>query len=76
MTYAKALRTIMDRHEISPVELAKRLGTTRGYVSQLMSGTIGEPRLRRAFEIADAIGCDISEFTSFMYEATPSKSEQ
>jgi len=68
MTYGQALRTLMKKQGVSQIELAARLGKTRGYVSQLMSGTIGEPKLRRAYEIADALDVPLDAFTDLMYQ--------
>lgn len=37
-TIHEALLAYMDKHDLNQTELAKKLGFTRGYVSQLMNG--------------------------------------
>lgn len=76
MEYSKALRKVMAEQGVSAIELARRLNKTRGYVSQLMSGTISEPRLGRAFEISDALGVPLDKFTALMYEDEAKKGEE
>lgn len=67
MTYGRALRTLMARQGVSQIELARRLDTTRGYVSQLMSDTIREPKLGRSYQIAEALGVTLDDFTDLMF---------
>ncbi|MGR1083836.1 helix-turn-helix domain-containing protein [Olegusella massiliensis] len=76
MEYSKALRKVMAEQGVSAIELARRLNKTRGYVSQLMSGTISEPRLGRAFEISDALGVPLDKFAALMYEDETKKGEK
>lgn len=76
MEYSKALRKVMAEQGVSAIELARRLNKTRGYVSQLMSGTIAEPRIGRAFEISDALGVPLDKFTALMFEDSATEGKE
>lgn len=68
MEYGKALRLIFREVDMSQADLARRIGTSTAYVSQLCSGKIKEPSLTRAFEIADALGVTADYFVQLMRE--------
>lgn len=68
MEYGKALRLILREVDMSQADLARRIGTSTAYVSQLCSGKIKEPSLTRAFEIADALGVTADYFVQLMRE--------
>lgn len=66
MEYGKALRIILRNLSLKQADLARRMGTSTAYVSQLCSGKIKEPTLTKAYEIADALGVSINEFVELM----------
>lgn len=66
MEYGKALRRILRELDVSQAELARRMGTSTAYVSQLCSGKIKEPTLSKAFEVADALGVSVDQFAELM----------
>ena len=68
MEYGKALRLILRELDVKQADLARRMGTSSSYISQLCSGKIGEPSLTRAFEVADALGVPIERFVELMRE--------
>ena len=69
MKYGKALRRILREVDVSQAELARRVGMSTPYISQLCSGKIKEPTLSKAYEIADALGVDIDHFVELMKES-------
>ena len=69
MEYGKALRLILREVDMSQAELARGIGTSTAYVSQLCSGKIKEPSLTRAYEIADTIGVPVDRFVTLMRES-------
>jgi len=69
MEYGKALRLILKETDTKQAELARRMGTSTAYVSQLCSGKIKEPSLSHAYEIADALGVPIDRFVELMKES-------
>ena len=68
MEYGKALRHILREVDMTQADLARRIGVSTAYVSQLCSGKIKEPTLTRAYEIADAIGVSADYFVRLMRE--------
>lgn len=68
MEYGKALRTILRELDVTQADLARRMGTSTAYVSQLCSGKIKEPTLSKAYDIADALGVSIDRFIDLMRE--------
>lgn len=68
MEYGKALRQILRELDVKQVDLARRMGTSTAYISQLCSGKIKEPSLSRAYEIADALGVSVDRFVDLMRE--------
>ena len=68
MEYGKALRQILREQDVKQVDLARRMGTSTAYISQLCSGKIKEPSLSRAYEIADALGVSVDRFVDLMRE--------
>jgi transcriptional regulator with XRE-family HTH domain len=68
MEYGKALRTILHDLDVKQADLARRMGTSTAYVSQLCSGKIKEPTLTKAYEIADALGVSVNLFVELMRE--------
>ena len=68
MTYNEALRHLMRERGVKQVELARAIGRSRSYVSQLMSGEVKEPLLSTAYAIADALGVKVQDFLDLMHE--------
>lgn len=68
MEYGKALRTILRELDVTQADLARRMGTSTAYVSQLCSGKIKEPTLSKAYDIADALGVSVDRFIDLMRE--------
>ena len=68
MTYGEALRYLMRESGVEQAELARRIGKSRSYVSQLMSGKVKEPTLSVAYAIADALGVSVQTFIDLMHE--------
>lgn len=68
MEYGKALRTILAEVGVTQAELARRMGTSTAYVSQLCSGKIKEPTLSKAYAIADKLGVSVDRFVELMME--------
>lgn len=66
MEYRKALATILREKGVSQADLARRIGKSRSYVSQLMSGKVNEPSLSIAFLIADALDVTVQDFVDLM----------
>lgn len=68
MEYRKALAAALREKGVSQAELARRINTSRSYVSQLMSGKISDPALSIAFAIADALDMKVDDFKNLAKE--------
>ena len=68
MEYGKALRRILRESDVTQAELARRIGKSTAYVSQLCSGKISEPTLSKAYAISDALGVSPDRFVELMRE--------
>lgn len=66
MEYGKALRRILRELDVSQADLARRIGRSTAYVSQLCSGKIGEPSFSKACEISDALDVPLERFVELM----------
>lgn len=66
MTYGQVLDRLIEERNISKAELARRIGKSRSYISQLINGKVSEPSLSLAFAIADALDVDVNYFVELM----------
>lgn len=66
MTYGQVLDRLIKERNISKAELARRIGKSRSYISQLINGKVSEPSLSLAFAIADALDVDVNYFVELM----------
>lgn len=55
------IRSVVNRYGISMKEIAEKMGVSKSYISQLVSGK-PEPTLRKLQELANVIGCNRWEF--------------
>ena len=67
MTYGEALRRIRRDSRLSQAALARAIGKSNSYVSQLCKGKVKEPSVSLAFAIADAPGTDVQTFFDLMH---------
>ena len=67
MTYGSALRMILRQSGMTQAELARAIGRSTSYVSQLMTGKVREPSISTAFEIADALHTTVQAFLDLMH---------
>lgn len=67
MTYGEALRRILRESHMSQAELARAIGKSNSYVSQLCKGKVKEPSISLAFAIADALGTNVQTFLDLMH---------
>lgn len=67
MTYGAALRKLLKECPLNQADLARAIGKSNSYVSQLMSGKVKEPSISVAFDIADAMGLKVQDFLDLMH---------
>lgn len=68
MTYGEALRHLMREKNVKQADLARAIGKSRSYVSQILISKIDEPTLSVAYAIADALGVKVQDFLDLMNE--------
>lgn len=66
MTYGEVLDYFLAMNNMNKAELARRVGISKGQVSDLVSGRTREPTLSRAKAIADALGVTIQDMVDMM----------
>lgn len=67
MTYGEALRKLLRERDMNQAELARAIGKSNSYVSQLLSGKVKEPSVSVAFDIADALGVRVQDFLNLIH---------
>lgn len=55
------IRSVVNKYGIPMTEIAEKMGVSKSYISQLVSGK-PEPTLRKLQELANIIGCNRWEF--------------
>lgn len=61
MEYRYVLARYLEEKDMSPAELAHKIGSPRSTVSALLNGRAKEPTLGKAKAIADALGVSLEE---------------
>ena len=67
MEYGEVLRCYLEELDVSPAELARRIGSPRSTISALINGRAKEPTLGTAKAIADALGVPLQEMVERIY---------
>lgn len=68
MEYGKVLYYYLELRDISPAELARRIGSPRSTVNELLKGRVKEPTLGKAKAIADALDVSLEEMAAMVYD--------
>lgn len=68
MTYGNVLRKLLRESHVSQADLARSIGKSNSYVSQLCEGKIQEPTLTMASAIAIALNTNLQTFLDLMNE--------
>ena len=70
MEYKDVLAYYLKAKGISAAELARRLGSHRSTVNELLKGRAKDPKLGTAKAIADALGVPLEEMVDMLYNST------
>lgn len=68
MEYRYVLAFYLEKRNMSPAELAQKIGSPRSTVSALLNGRAKEPTLGKAKAIADALGVSLDEMARKTFE--------
>lgn len=67
MEYKDVLAYYLEKQNVSGAELARRIGSPRSTITELLKGRSKEPTLGRAKAIADALGVTLEEMAQMMF---------
>ena len=67
MEYGEVLAYYLEKLDVKPAELARRIGSPRSTVNAWLKNHAREPKLSTAKAIADALGITLEEMTAMMY---------
>jgi len=70
MEYGEALSILLEAKDMTKADLARSIGRSRSYVSQLVNGKVKEPTITLAFAISDALGVRLEDFRRLMSEGS------
>lgn len=59
MLYQNIIKDALKRKNMNASELAQKIGTSRGYVSQMLSGKVKDPSFKRTLAICRVLGLSI-----------------
>ena len=65
------IKRVIKEHGLTVEQVAKRMGVTKGGLSQNINGN---PTAEKLQQIADAIGCEVGEFFSASYHPASTES--
>ncbi len=71
MLYQDVLLKMMRLKGINASELADKVGTSRGYISQLLAGKVKEPSFTRILDICHVLGITVEELMSSVATGKP-----
>lgn len=66
MLYQDAIKDALKRKNMSASELAQKIGTSRGYVSQMLSGKVKDPSFKRTLAICRVLGLSIQSLAELI----------
>lgn len=59
MLYQDVIKAALKRKNMNACELAQKIGTSRGYISQMLSGKVKDPSFKRTLAICRALDLPI-----------------
>ena len=65
------IKRVIKEHGLTVEQVAKRMGVTKGGLSQNINGN---PTAEKLQQIADAIGCEVGEFFNASYHPASTES--
>ena len=66
MLYQNIIKDALKRKNMNASELAQKIGTSRGYVSQMLSGKVKDPSFKRTLAICRVLGLSIESLAEFI----------
>lgn len=66
MLYQNIIKDALKRKNMNASELAQKIGTSRGYVSQMLSGKVKDPSFKRTLAICRVLGLSIESLAELI----------
>lgn len=66
MLYQNAIKEALKKKHMTASELAEKIDTSRGYVSQLLSGKVKDPSFKRMLAICRAIVLSVESLVNLI----------
>lgn len=66
MLYQNIIKNALKRKNMNASELAQKIGTSRGYVSQMLSGKVKDPSFKRTLAICRVLGLSIESLAELI----------
>lgn len=66
MLYQDVVKDALKRKNMNASELAQKIGTSRGYVSQMLSGKVKDPSFKRTLAICRVLDLSIESLAELI----------
>ncbi len=66
MLYQNIIKDALKRKNMNASELAQKIGTSRGYVSQMLSGKVKDPSFKRTLAVCRVLGLSIESLAELI----------
>lgn len=68
MLYQDVIKDALKSKNMNAGELAQKIGTSRGYVSQMLSGKVKDPSFKRTLAICRVLGLSVESLAELIEE--------
>lgn len=66
MLYQNIIKDALKRKNMNASELAQKIGTSRGYVSQMLSGKVKDPSFKRTLAICRVLDLSVESLAELI----------
>ncbi len=66
MLYQDVIKDALKRKNMNASELAQKIGTSRGYISQMLSGKVKDPSFKRTLAICRVLDLSVEALAEFI----------
>lgn len=66
MLYQDVIKDALKRKNMTASELAEKVGTSRGYISQMLSGKVKDPSFTRTLAICRILGLSVEQLAELI----------
>lgn len=66
MLYQNIIKDALKRKNMNASELAQKIGTSRGYISQMLSGKVKDPSFKRTLAICRVLDLSVESLAELI----------